>query len=208
MGEQKKREDQKMEQKKRGVEQKKRKKQEMEEKCVAVAAQDKLPVNISFQGATGLINGIYKRQRSRNVLHPDKVFRQCKRTSNSCYSLSYDSSGRWVVMQGSNVLAYCGSTGLPSPCDAKRWYVKNSERRGTLAFLEQPTVTVTNLDTDTKQLTKQLKIPTRPERRSRYPSRRKKQLSRYMREVARMARIQGRQRQVTVLPSLSDQSHK
>ena len=169
-------------------------------------------------------------------------------------------------MQGSKLLAYCGSSGLPSPCDAKRWYVANSERRGTLAFIEQPTVTVTNLDTDTKQVTKQvtkqlkiptrperrsrfpsrrkrqlsrhmrevarmartqgitatnldtdtkqvtkqvtkqLKIPTRPERRSRYPSRRKRQLSRYMREVARMARIQGKQRQVMVLPSLSDQS--
>ena len=178
--------------------QQKLKKQEMGEKCVGAAAQDKLAVRINFQGATGCsINGVYTRQRNSNVVHPDKIFYRCKPASNNCPSLSYNSSGRWVVMQGSKWLAYCGVAGLPSPCDAKRWYVANSEK----AFLEQ-TVTVTNLDT------KQPKISTRPERRSRFPSRRKRQLIRYMREVAGMARVQGKQRQVTVLPSLLGQTTK
>ena len=143
--------------------QQKLKKQEMGEKRVGVAAQDKLAVRIKFQGATGCsINGVYTRQRNSNVLHPDKIFYRCKPTPNNCPSLSYNSSGRWVVMQGSKWLAYCESTGLPSPCDAKRWYIANSAK----SFFEQPSVTVTNLDTKFFD-TKQLKISTRPERRVR-----------------------------------------
>ena len=141
----------------------------MEEKREAVAAQDKLPVSINFQGATGLmarsINGIYKRQESTNALHPDKIFYRFKPTSNNCPTLWYNSSDRWVVMLSSNVLAYCGLTGLPSPCDAKRWYIANSAQ----SFFEQPTVTVTNVDAKFFD-TKQLKISTRPERRSRFSS--------------------------------------
>ena len=136
----------------------KRKDKEMKQKRIAEVAQDKLPASIKFQGATGAmahsINGVYKYQKSGKT-DPDGIFyRKWQRPSlkpllpsqrkkiSPNTSISCDSSGRWKVMQGSNMLAYCGLTGLPNPCNASRWYVANSAK----SFSFQPSVIVKKLD--------------------------------------------------------------
>ena len=87
---------------------------------------------VKIQGATGphahKINGVYRRQK---VGKQDKETRardffSCKRSLARPSTLSYDSSGHWVVIQDSNMLAHCGFTGFDNPCDPMLWYVVNS----------------------------------------------------------------------------------
>ena len=143
-----------MAQKKRAMEQR-RKDKEMEQKRIVEVAQDKLPASIKFQGAAGAmahsINGVYNHQESEST-DPNRIFYRKSQPPSAtllfpkmapiCTSILYDSSGRWKVMQGSNILAYCGLTGLPNPCNASRWYVANSAK----SFSFQHRVTVKKLD--------------------------------------------------------------
>ena len=124
-------------------------------KCESQRPRDLLPNAIRIRGATGLlaqkINGVYRCQKgqtgkneSEHTCGGKQVFYRVKirASSKSATTLSYDSSGRWLVVQGTSLLAYCGLTGLSNPCDATRWHVANYAK----SFLVQPHMKVVQAD--------------------------------------------------------------
>ena len=134
-----------------------------------------LPSIISFQGVTGelatKINGVYKWKMARgaaqiqhNSARKLMFWRYKPQTSGIRSVLMYDSAKRWIVVQGTQVLAYCESTGLSTPCDATRWNISNCKNE----FAVQPSVTVTPFDSNKKkdsradQQTVTGKFPLRP----------------------------------------------
>merc|ERR1712032_657116 len=117
--------------------------------------QETLPGVLRFQGAVGIlatkIDGIYRwkiPRGSAQLQHNKLMFwRQSSSSTHTNRSvLMYDKAQRWVVMQGAQVLAYCESTGLSTPCDATRWHVCNLAKKNVFYVL--PSVTVTYVDRD------------------------------------------------------------
>ena len=123
-----------------------------------------IPSAIKFQGATGLfanqINGTYKCKITRHLaemIEDKTIFYRCgARTEGHKTTLLNDSSGRWILLQRSNVLAYCNLTGLSNPCDATRWFISNSSK----VFSVQLSVTVTTVDAkDIQSLNSSRRMP-------------------------------------------------
>ena len=121
------------------------------------AIQEALPSKISFQGAGGMlaykINGLYMwkvprgESQIQNKCGRKLMFWRCKSktsTSKNRSVLVFDAEQRWIVVQGTQVLAYCESTGLKSPVDATRWHICNLAR----TFSVQSSVTVTPVDSN------------------------------------------------------------
>jgi len=104
------------------------------------STQDALPSVVSFQGVTGLsapkINGIYSCKTEKHPTKPGeivedkKIFYRHQSQSSWRYDsiLLNDSQGRWMVLRGNQVLAYCELSGLADPCDAKRWHIANASK--------------------------------------------------------------------------------
>lgn len=120
--------------------------------------EDSFPKKIHFQGASGSrghdINGVYTCETTEEKFVEDnlaetKFYRQENHPSTYCSTLAYDSSGRWVVLRGSHLLAYCALTGLANPCYSTRWYVSSTKR----LYSVQPLVTVMPVETKTVSTT-------------------------------------------------------
>merc|ERR1712032_1582583 len=104
------------------------------------STQDALPSVVNFQGVTGLsaskINGVYRCKTKKHPTKPGKliedkkIFYRHQSQSGWRYDsiLLNDSEGRWMVLQNSQVLAYCELPGLADPCDAKRWHIANASK--------------------------------------------------------------------------------
>ena len=93
---------------------------------------------VKIQGATGphahKINGVYRRQKVGNQGRHKRAsdFFSYQQSSGQTSTLSYSFSGHWLLIQGSNVLAYCHLIRLANPCDALTWHVADAANKFTV----------------------------------------------------------------------------